>query len=283
MFSRLFSSAAGWRRLAAATTIAGSGTAVALAIAELEPIKAEDLELHAGQHPWNHKGMTDTFDHSSLRRGFQVYKEVCSACHSLERIAWRNLIGVTHTEEEAKAMAEEVLYKDGPNEQGNMFDRPGKLSDYLPSPYPNEEAARYANAGALPPDLSLMVKARHGGEDYIFSLLTGYCEPPAGVPEPREGLYYNPYFPGQSIGMTPPLYDEVIEYEDGTPCTMSQAAKDVSTFLAWAAEPEHDDRKRMGLKAMVVFSFMAGAMWYYKRHKWAVLKSRQVLRTTPRK
>lgn len=144
----------------------------------------------------------------SLRRGFQVYREVCSACHSLDRIAWRNLVGVTHTVDEVKAMAEEIEYEDEePDEQGNIVKRPGKLSDYMPRPYPNENAARSGNAGALPPDLSLMVKARHGGADYVFSLLTGYPdEPPPGV-HLLEGLNYNPYFPGGAIAMARVLFD----------------------------------------------------------------------------
>ena len=172
----------------------------------------------------------------SIRRGYQVYREVCAACHSLDRIAWRNLVGVSHTVDEVKAMAEEVEYEDGPNDQGEMFTRPGKLSDYLPPPYPNEEAARASNQGALPPDLSLIVKARHGGavsafpalhgrvqgftrafvsgQDYIFSLLTGYRDPPAGF-EIREGMNYNPYFPGNAISMARVLFDGLVEYDDG--------------------------------------------------------------------
>jgi ubiquinol-cytochrome c reductase cytochrome c1 subunit len=147
----------------------------------------------------------------SLRRGFQVYREVCSACHSLNRIAWRNLVGVTHTVDEAKAMAEELEYDDEePDDDGNLVKRPGKLSDYLPNPYPNENAARAANAGALPPDLSLMVKARHGGADYVFSLITGYPEePPPGV-HVMEGLNYNPYFPGGAIAMARVIYDGLL-------------------------------------------------------------------------
>jgi cytochrome c1 len=143
-----------------------------------------------------------------LRRGFQVYHEVCSACHSLKRIAWRNLVGVTHTVDEAKAMAEEIEYDDAePDENGDIVKRPGKLSDYLPHPYPNDNAARSGNAGALPPDLSLMVKARHGGANYVFSILTGYPDdPPPGV-HVMEGLHYNPYFPGGSIAMARTLFD----------------------------------------------------------------------------
>ena len=144
-------------------------------------------------------------------------------------------------------MAEDTEVMDGPNDEGEMFERPGKLSDYLPSPYPNEEAARYANNGAYPPDLSLIMKARHNGPDYVFALLTGYKDPPAGVAE-RETQYYNPYFPGAWIGMPMPLNEGAVEYDDGTPATATQMAKDVCTFLTWAAEPEADERKLMGVK-----------------------------------
>jgi ubiquinol-cytochrome c reductase cytochrome c1 subunit len=160
-------------------------------IAEASANTAAEDGLHPPAYPWAHKGPFDTFDHSAIRRGYQVYREVCSACHSLDRIAWRNLVGVSHTVDEVKAMAEEVEYTDGPNDEGEMFERPGKLADYMPAPYPNDEAARAGNAGALPPDLSLMVKARHGGADYVYSLLTGYVDPPPGV-HVAEGMNYNP-------------------------------------------------------------------------------------------
>ena len=238
-------------------------------------VYAEELGLHPPHFPWSHLGMTQSLDHASMRRGFQVYQQVCAACHSMKYIAYRNLIGVTHTEEEARALAEEIQVVDGPDDDGNMFERPGKLSDYLPQPYPNEEAARAANEGAYPPDLSFIANARHGGEDYVFSILTGYFDAPAGI-ELRDGLYFNAYFPGQAIAMAPALYTNIIEYEDGTPATMSQLAKDVSTFLRWAAEPDHDNRKRMGIKALSLFSFLVIASWYYKRHKWSVLKSRKL-------
>lgn len=212
-----------------------------------------DEGLHAPAFPWSHKGMFDTFDHASIRRGYQVYKEVCSACHSLDRIAWRNLVGVAYTVDEVKGFAEEVEYEDGPNDEGEMFQRPGKLADHLPAPYPNDEAARAGNGGGLPPDLSLITKARHGGADYIFALLTGYTDPPAGVEMP-EGMNFNPYFPGTKIAMARVLYDGLVEYEDGTAATTSQMAKDVSTFLNWSSEPEHDERKRMGAQALVMLS-----------------------------
>lgn len=167
------------------------------------------------------------------------------------------------------------MVKDGPNEAGEYFMRPGKLSDYFPSPYPNEEAALAANNGAYPPDLSWIVSARHGGEDYIFALLTGYHEPPAGI-SLREGQYYNPYFPGGAIGMAQALYNEAMEYSDGTPATASQLAKDVATFLKWASEPEWDDRKRIFIKACGIFSVLLVLTYYIKRHKWSALKTRKI-------
>ncbi|KAF8998558.1 cytochrome C1 family-domain-containing protein [Cyathus striatus] len=230
-------------------------------IGEVHAGHLSDEGLHPVAYPWSHKGPLDTFDHASIRRGYQVYREVCAACHSLDRIAWRNLVGVSHTADEARAMAEELEYTDGPNDQGEMFQRPGKLSDYMPAPYPNEEAARASNAGAYPPDLSLIVKARHGGADYIFSLLTGYIDAPAGV-EIREGMNYNPFFPGGAISMARVLFDGLVEYDDGTPATTSQMAKDVVTFLNWAAEPEHDERKNT-------------------RFKWNAIKNRKIVYNPP--
>ncbi|XP_061463196.1 cytochrome c1, heme protein, mitochondrial isoform X2 [Rhineura floridana] len=258
-------------------TAGGAGLALALHTA----VSAGELELHPPKYPWSHRGMLSSLDHSSVRRGYQVYKEVCSACHSMEYVAFRNLVGVTHTEAEAKALAEEYQMQDGPNENGEMFMRPGKLSDYFPQPYPNPEAARAANSGALPPDLSNVVNARHGGEDYVFSLLTGYCDPPAGVPE-REGLHFNPFFPGQAIAMAPPIYDEILEFEDGTPASMSQVAKDICTFLRWTAEQEHDHRKRMGLKMLLIGGLLLPLTYYLKRHKWSVLKSRKIAYRPPK-
>lgn len=193
----------------------------------------------------------------------------------MKYIAYRNLVGFSHTEAEAKTEAEGIMVRDGPNEAGEYFMRPGKLSDYFPSPYPNEEAARSANNGAYPPDLSYIVSARHGGEDYIFALLTGYVEPPAGI-NLRDGQYFNPYFPGGAIGMAQVIYNEVAEYTDGTPPTASQLAKDVATFLKWTSEPEHDDRKRMIIKAVGMFSILLALSYYIKRHKWSSLKSRKI-------
>lgn len=229
--------------------------------------------LEPPQQNWSHKGPMGGFDYASVRRGYTVYKQVCATCHSLERIAFRNLIGTVMTEEEAKAAASQVEITDGPDEYGEMFQRPGKLSDYIPKPYANENAARFANNNALPPDLSLITKARVGNEDYVYSILTGYREPPSGV-QLGTGLHYNPYFPGGAIAMAQALADGQIDYEDGTPNSMSQMAKDVTTFLAWAAEPENDERKRTGLKAMLIMGLMLAPTYYFYKSKWTVMKNR---------
>lgn len=265
----------GQKRLVASLGLLAGG-AGALLFALDQSVKASGTEVHPQAMPWNHKGIISSLDHASVRRGYQVYKQVCAACHSMRYIAYRNLIGVSHTEAEAKAEAEEIMVTDGPDEQGNYYKRPGKLSDYFPSPYDNEEAARAANNGAYPPDLSYIVSARKGGEDYIFALLTGYVDAPAGVVL-REGQYFNPYFPGGAISMAQALYNEVIEYEDGTPATASQLAKDVSTFLKWTSEPEHDERKQMIIKAIGIFTFLGVLSYYIKRHKWSSLKSRKIV------
>ena len=218
----------------------------------------------------------------SLRRGFQVYQEVCAACHSLSRVPYRTLVGTVLTVDEAKELAEQNEYDTEPNDEGEIEKRPGKLSDYMPAPYKNDEAARAANNGALPPDLSLIVKGRHGGCNYIFSLLTGYPEePPAGA-NVQAGLNFNPYFPGTGIAMARVLYDGLVEYEDETPASTSQMAKDVVEFLNWAAEPEMDDRKKMGMKVLTVSAVLTALSIWVKRYKWAPIKSRKLVYDPPK-
>jgi ubiquinol-cytochrome c reductase cytochrome c1 subunit len=236
---------------------------------------ASDDSIHAPSYPWSHNGAFNSFDTASLRRGFEVYRNVCASCHSMDFVCYRNLVGVTHTEEQAKALAASYTFMDGPNDEGAMFERPGKLSDKFKRPYNNDEHARFINGGALPPDLSLMAKARHNGCDYIFTLLTGYREPPAGITM-RPGLHYNPYFPGAAIGMAKALSDGLVEYEDGTPATETQMAKDVTTFLNWCAEPEHDTRKLAGLKTVTAVFCLALTVGYYKRFGWAIHKTRKL-------
>jgi ubiquinol-cytochrome c reductase cytochrome c1 subunit len=261
--------------LAALGAFSGVGAAVAY---KLDQSVKADLTLHPPHLHWSHSGLIDSLDHASIRRGYQVYKQVCAACHSMRYMAFRNLVGVSHTELEAKAEAEEVQVQDGPDEAGEMFMRPGKLSDYFPKPFANDAAAAAANNGAIPPDLSYIVLARHGNEDYIYHLLNGYCDPPAGI-DLREGQNFNPYFPGGAIGMAAPLYNEIIEYDDGTPATLSQLSKDVCTFLTWTASPEHDMRKKMAIKGLSMLGILMGITYYIKRHKWSVIKSRKILYT----
>ncbi|KAL6869702.1 cytochrome c1 [Amphichorda felina] len=218
--------------------------------------------LHPTKYPWVHEQWFKTFDHQA-------------------RIPYRTLVGTVLTVDEAKELAEANEYPGEPDEQGEIQMRPGKLADYIPDPYKNEEAARFANNGALPPDLSLIVKARHGGCNYIFNLLTGYPEePPAGATV-APGMNFNPYFPGTGIGMARVLYDGLVEYEDGTPASTSQMAKDVVEFLNWAAEPEMDDRKKMGMKVLVVSSVLWAMSVWVKRYKWAWLKSRKLAYQPP--
>ncbi|CAL9729620.1 cytochrome c1, heme protein, mitochondrial [Monosporozyma unispora] len=274
----------GWQKwITAGVVVSGFSAATLLYNDSIssKAMTAAEHGLHAPEYNWPHNGPFNSFDHASIRRGYQVYREVCAACHSLDRIAWRNMVDVSHTNEEVKEMSQEFEYDDEPDEQGNPRKRPGKLSDYLPGPYPNEEAARAANQGALPPDLSLIVKARHGGPDYVFSLLTGYPDdPPEGVTLPV-GANYNPYFPGGSIAMARVLFDDMVEYEDGTPATTSQMAKDVTTFLHWASEPEMDDRKKMGLKAVIILSSLYLLSVWVKKFKWAGIKTRKFVFNPP--
>jgi ubiquinol-cytochrome c reductase cytochrome c1 subunit len=226
--------------------------------------------------PWNHHGFFSGFDASSIRRGHQVFAQVCASCHGLKLVAWRTLIDVAYTEQEVKDMASEMEYPDDPGEDGEERTREGKPSDYIKGPYANEQQARYANGGALPPDLSIITKARPHGEDYVFSLLTGYrTEPPEGIVL-REGLHYNPYFPGGAIGMAKQLHDGAVEYFDGTPSSASQMAKDVTTFLSWCAEPELNERHKQGVKWICALGIAAIGAGYFKRFRWMAVKSRKV-------
>ena len=211
---------------------------------------------------WPFEGVFGTFDRQAAQRGAQVYFEVCSACHSNHNLYYRNLKDIGFSEAEIKQLAQKYTVKDGPNAEGEMFDRPALPSDRFVSPYPNEEAARAANNGAYPVDLSLIIKARHDGPNYVFSLLSGYQEAPADI-KLMPGLYYNPYFEGGQIAMPPPLTQGQVTFSDDTPATVEQMAKDVVVFLQWAAEPEMEHRKSMGLKVMIfllvftVFFYMA--------------------------
>ncbi|KAJ4974699.1 hypothetical protein NE237_007873 [Protea cynaroides] len=259
-----------------AVALLGAGVSGLLSFATVVSADEAEHGLECPSYPWPHNGILSSYDHASIRRGHQVYQQVCASCHSMSLLSFRDLVGVAYTEEETKAMAAEIEVVDGPNDEGEMFTRPGKLSDRFPQPYSNEQAARFANGGAYPPDLSLITKARHNGQNYVFALLTGYRDPPAGV-SIREGLHYNPYFPGGAIAMPKMLIDGAVEYEDGTPATESQMGKDVVSFLSWAAEPEMEERKLMGFKWIFVLSLALLQAGYYRRLKWSVVKSRKLV------
>jgi len=234
----------------ATTAIASGGSGV--------PLKTVD---------WSFSGPTGTYDRAQLQRGYQVYKDVCAGCHGLKYIAFRNLVEIGFSDAEAKAVAAEFEVSDGPNAEGEMYDRAARLSDMMPSPYPNDNAARAGNNGALPPDLSLIAKARAGGADYLYSLMTGYTDAPEGMELP-EGMTYNPHFPGGQIAMPAPLDDESVEYVDGTKATLDQEAKDVSAFLMWAAEPKLEERHRIGLKTILFLIVLTALFYLTKRRVW---------------
>ena len=217
---------------------------------------------------WSFDGVFGTYDRASLERGFQVYKEVCSACHPVTHLNFRDLTQIGYTEDEVKAIAAGYQIADGPNDEGQMFQRPGRPSDPIPGPFPNDQAARVANNGALPPDQSLIVKARPGGANYVYAILTGYREAPAGL-KMQEGMNYNEFFPGHQIAMPPPLSDNSVTFADGTPATVPQMAHDVTSFLTWAAEPNLDDRHRTGFKVVLFLVVAAGVFYAAKREIWA--------------
>jgi ubiquinol-cytochrome c reductase cytochrome c1 subunit len=241
-------------------------------------VDSGSLSLHPQKMDWPHSGIFATFDHSALRRGWQVYKQVCAACHSLNQLYYLHFVDVFLTEEEAKAeAAEQLIENKEPDDTGKKFTRPGKLFDKVVEPYPNVQAAKAANNNAYPPDLSVITYARHGGEDYVFSLLIGYPDEellPAGV-ELGAGQAYNPYMQDGKISMPRQLWDGGIEYEDGTPATTTQQAKDVVQFLTWCAQPERDERKLYLLKLTLLMPIVTALMIYWKKHAWAFVKTQK--------
>lgn len=217
---------------------------------------------------WPHEGFFGTFDRAALQRGFKVYEEVCHGCHSAKYLTFRSLGDLGFNEDEVKALAAKYEVQDGPDDSGEMFQRPARASDVIPPPFPNDNAARAANGGALPPDLSLMVKARLDGDNYMYSLLTGYEDPPAGE-ELAPGQYYNAYYPGHKIGMPPPLTPDQVTFDDGTSATVDQMTRDVTQFLSWLAEPKMEERKQMGIKVMIFLIIITVLLYLYKRKIWA--------------
>jgi ubiquinol-cytochrome c reductase cytochrome b/c1 subunit len=272
------------------STVIALAVAGALFAGSAQTARAADNQETPPSQQWSFAGPFGSYDRGALQRGLKVYKEVCSACHSLSYIAFRNLAdpgGPGYTPAQAAAFAAEYKIKDGPNDQGEMFERPGRPADYFPSPFPNEQAARAANGGAAPPDLSLIAKARsyergfprfvfdfftqfqEQGPNYVDAILQGFEDkPPAGVTIPP-GSYYNKYFPGHAIKMPKPLSDGQVTFDDGSPATVPQYAHDVSTFLMWAAEPHMEARKRLGLQVFVFLIILSVLLYFTKKKVWA--------------
>jgi len=241
-------------------------------------VHSEETNKNYVKTNWSFKGIFGVFDRASLQRGYQVYQEVCSGCHSVQYLSYRNLSekgGPEFSIEEAKAMAAQFEVEDGPNSDGEMFMRPGRLSDKFVKPYPNIEASTAANGGAYPPDMSVLAKARKGGADYIYSLLLGYEEVPTGF-ELDEGVYYNKYMSGNKIKMVAPLSDGLVEYSDGTQSTTAQMAKDVTTFLVWAAEPHLESQHRMGFKVIIYLIILLTLVYMSKQKVWSRFGSKNI-------
>ena len=220
---------------------------------------------------WSFKGLFGKFDRASLQRGYQVYVEVCASCHSMKHLSYRNLAekgGPEFSEDQAKAIASSFELTDGPNSDGEMFTRPAKLSDKFVKPYRNDKEAIASNGGAYPPDMSVLVKARSGGADYIYSLLLGYEDPPSGI-KLDDGVYYNAYMYGNNIKMPKPLFDGQVDYNDETEATEQQMAKDVVAFLAWAAEPHLEARHKIGFKAIIYLIIISVLVYLSMKKLWS--------------
>lgn len=225
---------------------------------------------HPKQMQWSFDGALGRVDKPSAQRGLQVYKEVCSACHGLTRVAFRTLTGIGFSEAEVKSLAATYTFSEL-DDNGEPKDRPGLPSDKFPRPHANDKAAASANGGAVPPDLSLIIKARHDGANYVYSLLTGYGqEVPEHLSVP-EGAHYNPYMAGGVIKMAPPISDDGVTYQDSTAASLDQQAKDVVNFLQWAAEPEMEERKHMGLHVMIFLTIMTVLFYLVKKRVWSDL------------
>lgn len=278
-------------------TILSGFAALAIVVAGLAgPAVAAEGEAEPTHFPikkpaelnWSFEGPFGTYDKAQLQRGLKVYKEVCAACHAMKMVAFRTLEDLGYSEAQVKAFAAEYTVQAGPDSDGEMFERPAIPSDYFPAPFPNDAAAAAANGGAAPPDFSLIAKARavergfptfvfdiftqyaEGGPDYIHALLTGYDETPPEGMEIAEGTYYNPYFvAGKSLAMAQPLFDDMVTYDDGTPQTVDQYARDVSAFLMWAAEPHMEERKKTGFRVIVFLLLFASLVYLTKRKVWS--------------
>ncbi len=243
------------------------GTAVVVSVAAIVPAARAAEAVHVPKQSWSFDGVFGTYDKMALQRGYKIYREVCAACHSMDRVAFRNLADLGYSPAQIKAVAAEYSYMDAPNDEGEILERKGLPSDPFKNPYANREQAMYIN-GAFPPDLSLIVKARAGGADYIYALLTGYEHAHEGVTL-GANQHYNKYFPGHILMMPPPLADGQVSFDDDAPQTLDQYARDVATFLAWASEPHMEERKRTGLMAFIFLLVFTGVMYTLKKKIWS--------------
>jgi ubiquinol-cytochrome c reductase cytochrome b/c1 subunit len=263
-----------------------AGSLLGLAVIAQPALAADEHSPAPPRVKWSFSGPFGKYDRAQLQRGLKVYREVCAVCHGLKYVAFRNLADLGYSEGQIKAIASEYKIQDGPNDQGDMFEREGRPADHFPTPWPNENAAR-ARYNGVPPDMSVLAKARgyergfpwfifdmftqfqEHGVDYIHALMTGYKEkPPAGFTLPQ-GSFYNEYFPGHAIAMPPPLSDKRIDYTDGSPTTVDQFSKDVSAVMMWAAEPHMEARKRIGFQVMIFLIVLAGLLYFTKKKVWA--------------
>jgi ubiquinol-cytochrome c reductase cytochrome c1 subunit len=243
--------------------------AAVLALVAADAVRAQEETPAPPHQQWSFDGVFGTYDAAALQRGFQVYQQVCSACHPVAHLYFRDLEKIGYTADEVKGIASKYTVTDGPNKEGQMFKRPARPSDHIPGPFPNDEAARAANNGGLPPDLSEITLARDGGPDYVYAIVgLGFTTPPSGfVAVP--GTYYNQYFAGNHIKMPPPLNPNQVKFADGTPATVPQMAHDVATFLNWAAEPDLDERHRMGFKVVLFLVVLVVLFYAAKRRIWS--------------
>jgi len=268
------------------TLIKLGSVALALAVGVSAASAASYPKKKPREQEWSFAGVFGSYDKAQLQRGLKIYVENCSSCHAMSRVAFRNLSALGYSEDQVKSIAGEYIVEDGPNDDGDMFERTATPADLFPSPFANRKAATAA-LGAYPPDMSLIAKARavergfptfvfdiftqyqEAGPDYIYSLLTGYQDPPADADIPV-GLYYNPYFiAGEALAMAPPLIEDGVEFDDGTPATVDQQAKDVSAFLMWAAEPKLEERKQTGFRVMVFLLIFAAFLYLTKKQVWS--------------
>ena len=227
----------------------------------------ENSNKEMPKNDWSFNGVTGTFDKAALQRGYKVYREVCAGCHSMKLLYYRDLIDIGFSQDQVKVIASEYTILDGPNDEGEMFERIARPADKFVNPYLNDNEARANNNGAYPPDLSVITKARKYGVDYIYNLLLGYQDPPEGV-SVGEGMYYNEWMPGNQIAMPAPIYDGSVDYDDGTDNNMKQLSEDVTTFLKWAAEPEMEIRKNLGIKVILFFLILGFVVYLAKNKLW---------------